>query len=30
MRALLAAEPALAPDDYHEWEEEYSHRKYMY
>ncbi|MBI3245614.1 MAG: hypothetical protein HYZ50_03795 [Deltaproteobacteria bacterium] len=28
MRSLLAAEPAAAPDDYHEWEEEYSRLKW--
>ena len=28
MRALLAAEPAPAPNDYHEWEEEYSRLKW--
>jgi hypothetical protein len=28
MRALLAAKPALVPDDYHEWEEEYSRLKW--
>lgn len=28
MRALLAAEPADVPDDYHEWEEEYARLKW--
>ncbi len=28
MQALLAAEPAAAPDDYHEWEDEYSGLKW--
>jgi hypothetical protein len=28
MRALLSAEPADAPEDYHEWEEEYSRLKW--
>lgn len=28
MRVLLAAEPAEVPDDYHEWEEEYSRLKW--
>lgn len=28
MRALLAAEPTEVPDDYHEWEDEYSRLKW--
>lgn len=28
MRALLAAEPTDAPEDYHKWEEEYSRLKW--
>ena len=28
IRALLSAEPADAPEDYHEWEEEYSRLKW--
>jgi len=28
MRSLLAAEPADVPDDYHEWEDEYSRLKW--